>query len=200
MGETLKRRVGPLPMWAWALIFVVVLGMYLSYRKSKAANAAAAAAAQQGVSSTNLGTTPVSNLVQTAQPMPVQLGDTFVSVPQSINTNTTTTVPITVKPPPSSSMQPAPAPAAPPAPAVPAPKQPGYGLVNTVQGLMVWLGVNQPGSKIYNVGGGAPVYFGNASALAQGGQYEKAGYDIYTPVGYAQQVASTPLPLSQAYT
>jgi hypothetical protein len=191
MGDTLRRRFGPLPVWAWTLILVVLLGAYLSYRKHQQANAAAAAAASQGMMSTNLGTTPVSNLTTAAQPMPVQLGDTFVSVPQNISTNTTTTVPITNNPPPSSSLQPAP----PPAP----PKPPAYGLVNTVQGLMVWLGVNQPGQKVFNVGGGAPVYFGNASTLAQGPQYEKTGSDIYTPVGYQSQVAGTAIPLTKAW-
>jgi hypothetical protein len=64
---------------------------------------------------------------------------------------------------------------------------------------MDWLGVNKAGSPVYNVGGGAPVYFGNASALAQGAQYEQSGYDIYTPVGYSNQVAKTAIPLSQPY-
>jgi hypothetical protein len=95
MGETLTRRVGFLPIWAWALAFVIVLGVYLSYRKNKAA-AAAAAANQQTTSnlSSNLGTVPVSNLTTAAQPMPIQLGDTFVSttIPQSVNVSPSTTV------------------------------------------------------------------------------------------------------------
>ena len=199
MGETLRRRYGPLPVWAWALIFVVLLGAFLSYRKRQQTAAAAAVAASQGTAASNLGTVPVSNLTTAAQPMPVQLGDTFVSVPQNISTNTTTNVPITNNPPPSSSLQTAPPPAAPPPPQVPAPATPGYGLVNTVKGLMIWLGLNQPGSPVYNVGGGAPVYFGNANTLAQGAQYEQAGSDIYTPVGYQGQVAGTAIPLTKAW-
>lgn len=198
MGETLRRRVGFLPVWAWALILVAVLALYLSYRKKQAA---AAAAAQQNTSlSSNLGTVPVSNLTTAAQPMPIQMGDTFVSttVPNTVNVSPSTT--INNPQPPSAAMPPAPPPA--PSPAtnvVPAAPNYGYGLVNTVQGLMAWLGVNTAGSNIFNVGGGAPVYFGNASALAQGGQYEKPGQDIYTPVGYSSQIASTAQPLNQPY-
>jgi hypothetical protein len=89
MGNTLRQRFGPLPVWAWGLILVILLAVFLSYRKRQAAAAAAAAAAQQGATSSNLGTTPVSNLTTVAQPMPVQLGDTFVSVPQSVNQTVT---------------------------------------------------------------------------------------------------------------
>lgn len=190
MGDTLRRRFGPLPIWAWALILVAILAMYLSYRKKQAA-AASAQAQSQGLSS-NLGTVPVSNLTTVAQPMPVQMGDTFVSttVPNTVNVSPSTTV---NNQPPSYSLQPAPPPA--PSPAV----HMGYGLVNTAQGLMAWLGLNKAGSPVYNVGGGAPVFFGNASTLAQGPQYEKPGSDIYTPVGYSNQIASTPQALSKPW-
>jgi len=191
MGEALTRKYGPLPGWVWGLIVAAAAYFYLSYRKKQAAAAAAAAQQSQGLSS-NLGTVPVSNLTTAAQPMPIQLGDTFVNVPQG-STNVTTPVNITNPPPPSGSLNPAPAPAAPPAPVVP-----GYGLVSTVQGLMYWLGVNTKGSNVYNVGGGAPVYFGNASNLAQGPP-ASAGGDIYTPVGYGNQIAGTPVALQQAY-
>jgi hypothetical protein len=90
MGETLRKRFGPLPVWAWALAFVVVVAIYLIYRKNQANAAAAAAAAQQGSSaSSNLGTVPVSNLTTEAQPMPIQMGDTFVNttVPNTVNVN-----------------------------------------------------------------------------------------------------------------
>lgn len=89
-------------------------------------------------------------------------------------------------------------PATTPAPTA-APKTPGYGTINTAQGQMVWLGVNQAGAPIYNVGGGAPVYFGNAAALATGGQYEQPGYDIYTPVSDAGMVSSSTSNLSSPY-
>ena len=199
MGETFKRRVGFLPVWAWALLLVIVLALYLSYRNKKKAAAAAAAQAQQTQNnlSSNLGTVPVSNLTTAAQPMPIQMGDTFVStsVPTTITNSPTQTV--TNKPPPSTTSQPAPPPA--PSPVVNSTAGKAYGIVNTVQGLMYWLGVNTTGSKVYKVGGGAPVYFGNASGLAQGGQYEHPGQDIYTPVGYGNQIASTPVALQSAY-
>jgi hypothetical protein len=143
MGETLKQRFGPLPVWAWALIFVVLLGAFLAYRKNKAAAAAAAAQQQssQGLSS-NLGTVPVSNLTTTAQPMPIQMGDTFVStsIPQSVNVSPSTTVNNQL---PSYTMQTAPPPA--PSPVVshpvaaspPPQTQQGYGA-----GLQQLLGLN----------------------------------------------------------
>jgi hypothetical protein len=67
---------------------------------------------------------------------------------------------------------------------------PGYGIVQTALGPMVWLGTIGSG-KGFQVGGGAPVYFGNAQALATGSKYEKAPYDVYTPQAYAAQVAKT---------
>lgn len=196
MGETLKRRVGFLPIWAWGLLLVVVLALYLSYRKKQAAAAAAAQAANQNSVSSNLGTVPVSNLTTAASPMPIQMGDTFVNTTVPVSPTTTTT--INNPPPPATTTQPAPPPA--PAPVVKSTAGKAYGLVNTVQGLMYFLGVNTKGSQIYNVSGGAPVYFGNASALAQGAQYEQVGQDIYTPVGYGGQIASTPVALQNAYT
>jgi len=188
MGETLKRRVGFLPIWAWALLFVAILAAYLTYsNKKKAAAASAAAAAQSQGLSTNLGTVPISNLSTAAQPMPIQMGDTFVNVAPS-------TTPTPVPGGPANTLPPAPSPPPPPAPSIP-----GYGLVQTAKGLMDWLGVNTKGSPIYNVGGGAPVYFGDAEALAQGAQYQQPGQDIYTPVQYVGQVATTPIPLTASY-
>lgn len=78
MVDTLTRKAGPLPVWAWAGIGTAGLAWYMSSRKKAAA--AAAAAAQQPSDSSNLGTVPVSNLTTDAQPMPIQMGDTFVNV------------------------------------------------------------------------------------------------------------------------
>jgi hypothetical protein len=157
VGETLRQKFGPLPVWAWVLAFVVLLAAYLSYRKNKAAAAAAAAnqTAQNNLSS-NLGTVPVSNLTTAAQPMPIQMGDTFVStsIPQSVNVSPSTTVNNQL---PSYTMQTAPVPA--PSPAVnnapapareaPAPQTlPGYGA-----GLKELLGLN-PGLLSANTPGG----------------------------------------------
>ena len=131
--------------------------MYLSYRKKKAAAAAAAAnqTAQNNLSS-NLGNVPVSNLTTAAQPMPIQMGDTFVStsVPQSINVSPSTTVNNQM---PATTMQPtgvpAPSPvvaatAPAPAPAPPPQTLPGYG-----SGLAALLGLN-PGLLTANSPGG----------------------------------------------
>jgi hypothetical protein len=43
----------------------------------------------------------------------------------------------------------------------------------------------------YNVGGGAPVYFGNANAVAQGPQGEQPGNYAYTPVQYQGLIGSS---------
>jgi len=59
---------------------------------------------------------------------------------------------------------------------------------------MVWLGVTGAGGSTaqdFQVGGGAPVYFGNAGSLAQGGT-KTAGVDVYTPSGTKASSASTP--------
>ena len=77
MVETLTQKAGPLPVWAWAGLGTGGMAWYLSSRKKKAA--ATAAAQQQPSNSSNLGTVPVSNLTPTAQPMPIQMGDTFVN-------------------------------------------------------------------------------------------------------------------------
>lgn len=148
MGETLKRRVGPLPIWGWTVLLVIVLAAFLISRRNKASAAAAAAASQQANStSSNLGTVPVSNLTTAAQPMPVQLGDTFVNttVPNTVNVSPSTTV---NNQPPAYSMQTAPLPA--PSPMVTAKSSlPGYGAnLGTLLGLNPGLlSANSPGGK-----------------------------------------------------
>lgn len=150
MGDTLKRRFGPLPVWLWAVIFVALLAAYLMHRRSQAA---AAAAAQQQASnnlSSNLGTVPVSNLTTAAQPMPIQLGDTFVSTPVSVTPKTVNRI---INQPPSYTLQTAPPPAPSPAVAVGSnvgPQyEPGYGaglgdLLALNPGL---LSANSPGGQ-----------------------------------------------------
>jgi hypothetical protein len=159
MGETLRQKLGPVPVWTWALAFVAVLYFYLKYRKNKATAAAAAANAQTGgAMPSNLGNVPVSNLTTTAQPMPIQMGDTFVNttVPNTVNVSPSTTVNNQV---PSGTLQPVGVPAPSPvviatqkpAPApAPAPVQtlPGFG-----SGLKELLGLN-PGLLSANTPGG----------------------------------------------
>jgi hypothetical protein len=106
-----------------------------------------------------------------------QIAQMFPSAGGNSSTSTT--------PPPTTTPTPAPAPSQPAAPA-----QVGYGTVTTALGQMIWLG--NWGNPHFQVGGGAPVYFGNASSLNQGSQYEVPGADIYTPVAYASLVSSAP--------
>ena len=76
IGETLRTKAGPLPIWAWAAIGTAGLAGVMYYRQKKAsAQAAQAAPTDQS----NLGTVPISNLTTSAQPMPIQMGDTFVN-------------------------------------------------------------------------------------------------------------------------
>lgn len=115
IGETLTTRMGPLPIWAWTGLGVGGLAFYMYHQRTKNAQAQAAQANadNQGVSS-NLGTVPISNLTTAAQPMPIQMGDTFVNVtnPPDVD-NTKVTVPVTVNP--GGPMKPAP-PGPPPKP------------------------------------------------------------------------------------
>lgn len=174
MGETLRRKVGFMPVWAWVLAFVVIVAIYLSYRKNKAAAAAAAAQGQQNNLSSNLGTVPVSNLTTAAQPMPIQMGDTFVNttVPQTITQTVNPPFPTRWIPwkhkPPAWNIQtpplPAPSPVIapiqqPPTPPPPPQTLPGYGaglgqLIANNPGIMSANtpgGANIPGITGYNV-------------------------------------------------
>lgn len=74
------------------------------------------------------------------------------------------------------------------------PATPGYGYINLPGiGQSVILGQVGAGQTFsgYNVGGGAPVYFGNANGVAQGSAGEVAGNYAYTPVAYASLVGSS---------
>lgn len=64
----------------------------------------------------------------------------------------------------------------------------GYGVVNTKLGQMIDLGV--VGGTVYQVGGGEPVFFGNATDLQQGAS--SPGEDVYTPISAASWVSSKP--------
>lgn len=131
IGETLTDRIGPLPGWAWGLIGIGGAGGYFYYRRKKQAAAQQQAAQQAATTSSNLGTVPVSNLTQQAQPMPIQLGDTFVNVgnPKGVNTQSTgnpsTTVLANPGVTPADNLQTPSVPAAPPAPVEPVPASAG---------------------------------------------------------------------------
>lgn len=97
--QTLRRKLGPLPVWVYMLAFIAIMTFYF-IRRRKAQEAAAAAAAQAQANDaqantdlgTNLGTNSLSNLVPTAYPMPFQQGDVFVNttVPPPATTGTAT--------------------------------------------------------------------------------------------------------------
>jgi hypothetical protein len=84
--ETLKEKRGGLPTWAWALVFVAILALYLKHKKSTgsaATQASTNAAAQQSAS--DLGSAAnLANLFNVAGLMPYQGGDTFVNTTQTV--------------------------------------------------------------------------------------------------------------------
>lgn len=83
IGATLKEKAGPFPIWTWAVIGTAGLAGILYYRQKQ--KAAASAADTSAGDQSNLGTVPISNLTTSAQPMPIQMGDTFVDVNQTQN-------------------------------------------------------------------------------------------------------------------
>jgi hypothetical protein len=68
-------------------------------------------------------------------------------------------------------------------------------VVQTADGQMYVLGQWPNTTSNYQVYGGAPVYFGNATTLAQGPQYEQPGNYIYTPVQYKSEIYGHGIPM-----
>lgn len=88
IGETFSHKVGPLPVGAWAALGTGGLALFLIKRKSSQNQQAAQAQyGSQGVSS-NLGAVPLSNLTTAAEPMPIQMGDTFINIKEPDITTT----------------------------------------------------------------------------------------------------------------
>lgn len=75
IADTLTHKVGPAPVWVWAGAGVAVIVGYEYYRRKQQQS-------QQDNTTTNALSSntgqPISNLTQAAQPMPFQMGDTFV--------------------------------------------------------------------------------------------------------------------------
>lgn len=87
-ADTLKSKLGPLPVWAWTLLGSIALALFLIRQKSKSASTKAAA----DQTNSNLGSAAeLANMFEVAGLMPYQGGDVYI--------NTTTTE----NPPPSSS-------------------------------------------------------------------------------------------------
>jgi hypothetical protein len=126
----ITHKYGPLPGWAWGLIIVGLGIVYFKHRANQQAAAQAASAAQNNAS--NLGSVPVSNLTTQAQPMPIQLGDTFVNSGGQTGTNSTSpTLGAPQNSQPAANLNPAATPAPPsapvPSPAASAGQTPGTG-------------------------------------------------------------------------
>lgn len=81
IGDTLRERFGPLPVWAWTGILIIVVALYLSYRKRQQSHAEESQAATPNTPAVSTTNVPVSNLTTAAQPVPIQMGDTFVNAP-----------------------------------------------------------------------------------------------------------------------
>jgi 5'-nucleotidase len=100
IGQTLTSKAGPLPVWAWTGLGTAGVAIYLTHRQNQKNAAAAAAQNTQGLDSSNLGTVPVSDLTQSAAPMPIQMGDTFVNTTApSVTVNNNETPEPTAAPP-----------------------------------------------------------------------------------------------------
>lgn len=74
---SLKQKLGPLPVWAWAGLGTILLAVYLM-RKNAKANAQTQAAADQ--TNSNLGSAAeLANMFEVAGLMPYQGGDVYVN-------------------------------------------------------------------------------------------------------------------------
>jgi LysM repeat protein len=94
--STLKGKLGPLPIYVWALLGTAALALFLINRKNKAAASGSdQAAADQ--SNSDLGSAAeLANFFNVAGLMPYQGGDVYVNTTQTNNPppdNTTTTPP-----------------------------------------------------------------------------------------------------------
>lgn len=75
IADTLTHKVGPAPVWLWVTGGVALLVGYEVYRKRQQQNN------QDNTTTSALSSNtgqPISNLTTEAQPMPIQMGDTFV--------------------------------------------------------------------------------------------------------------------------
>lgn len=76
----LRNKVGPFQLWVWGLIaFALALG-FMWYRKRQQGTQQPATSGGNIPQTANVpaSNVPTSNLAQTAQPMPIQMGDTYV--------------------------------------------------------------------------------------------------------------------------
>lgn len=170
LGETLKKKAGPMPVWAWAVFGVGALAVFLIYRQKK--SGAASANGQTTTSSPNataLGSNELSNLVPTAYPMPFQLGDVFVNNSQTVGPVTQTN-----HPPPPPPHPPPPPPPPHPQPHPPPPPKTTNTTYTIVSGDTLW-GIAQ---RFYGNGNDWKTLYNANQAVIE--QYAKA-HGLWNP-------------------
>lgn len=164
---------------AGAAVVTVVLAMRA--RSKNAAGSSAATTSSSGTAYPASSVLPVTTADTTSSDAFTGIEDQVVGLQSALLALQNPAAPSgTAVTTPSTPAAPAPAPA-------PAPNQ-GFGEVQTALGPMDWLGVW--GQPTYQVGGGAPVYFGNTGSLAQGNP--QPGEDVYVPVEYQSLISSKP--------
>jgi hypothetical protein len=179
-----------------AVVVGGVVGGVLLYKWYKARQAAAASSSTTGTTGTASTTTAGAGTTGTDQSYTPPTAT--VTLPGGASYSGPAaglgTVISQLQPPTAASTTPTPAPSTGTAPAA-APSGPGYGEIPINGADYVVLG--PAGGPVYQVGGGAPVYFGNADQIAEGSAAEaaaaKSGGYAYTPVAYSGLVASTPM-------
>jgi LysM repeat protein len=82
IGETLKSKAGPLPVWAWTLLGSIALALYLMRKKSQSGTDKAAA----DQTNSDLGSAAeLANMFEVAGLMPYQGGDVYINTTTSQN-------------------------------------------------------------------------------------------------------------------
>lgn len=174
LGSELQTKAGPLPVWAWAGLGTAGLAGFLVYRKKKSMNNATAAPTD---TQSSVAGGP-SNLSVQAEPMPIQMGDTFVDT--TINNI----------PPGGAQKVPPPTKKLPP---VNAKDSPATISKNSALGKsMIKVGCNDVGGKYTGkqVSGGAPVYGLSTvhGMFAQGALAKSPGHCIYVPAQFKDYI------------
>lgn len=121
IGETLKSKLGPLPVWVWTLLGTIALALVLINRKNKESDTSKAAADQ---TNSDLGSAAeLANMFTVAGLMPYQGGDVYINTtteqnpPPSKPKPTPLPAPVETKPKPPSTPKPPGKPTTPPKPA-----------------------------------------------------------------------------------
>lgn len=77
IGDTLKQKVGPLPIWAWTLLGTILLALVLMRSKNK--NAATTKSAADQTNSDLGSAAELANMFEVAGLMPYQGGDVYIN-------------------------------------------------------------------------------------------------------------------------